>query len=361
MFIQLPRTLSLMFVVIFIFSSCANKKEKKVKDIVENVSVVKVEIAKFSSIEDVISSTGMIEAETLIKISSKIGGKVESVSCTEGNFVKKGQILLKLETKEILYQKDQTLAMKKQSQINLENIRKNYERMKSLYQEGVVSQQGLEQIETSKEVVEAQLEAAEAGLSLIEMQLENCFIKAPISGKISMKLVEVSEVIGPGIPLFQIIDISSVKIKIGISEEKIKEVKVGKKVRILSSVYPDKKFEGYINFVSPSASPLTRLFEVELKIPNNDELLKPGMLVQVEIITKKVDNVLVLSESAVLDEEGKKVVFVYQEGIAQKREITTGIESKGNIEIKGGMKENELVIIEGSYGLQDGTKVEKEN
>lgn len=354
------KILGIMFIIVFITLGCANKKEKKVEEKIENVSVVKVDTVKFSSVEDIISSTGTIEAETLIKISSKIGGKVESVSCTEGDVVKKGQILLKLETKEILHQKDQTLAMKKQSQINLENIRKNYERMKSLYQEGVVSKQGLEQIETSKEVVEAQLEAAEAGLSLIDTQLENCLIKAPISGKISMKLVEVSEVIGPGIPLFQIIDISSVKIKIGISEEKIKEVRQGKKVRILSSVYPDKKFEGYINFVSPSASLLTRLFEVELKIPNNDELLKPGMLMQVEIITKKVDNVLVLPESAVLDEEGKKVVFVYQGGVAKKREVITGIETKGNIEIKGGIEENELVIIEGSYGLQDGAKVEKE-
>lgn len=350
-----------IFAVILLFNLGCAKKEKKVEEKIENVSVVKVDTVKFSSMEDIISSTGTIEAETLIKISSKIGGKVESVSCTEGDVVKKGQILLKLETKEVMYQKDQTEAMKKQAQISLENIKKNYERMKSLYQEGVVSQQGLEQIETSKEVVEAQLEAAEAGLSLIETQLENCLIKAPISGKISMKLVEVSEVTGPGIPLFQIIDISSVKIKIGISEEKIKEVRVGKKVRILSSVYPDKKFEGYINFVSPSASPLTRLFEVELKIPNNDELLKPGMLVQVEIITKKVDNVLVLPESAVLDEEGKKVVFVYQEGIAQKREITTGIESKGNIEITKGLKKNEQIIIEGGYGLEDRTRVEKGN
>ena len=84
------------------------------------------------------------------------------------------------------------------------------------------------------------------------------------------------------------------------------------------------------------------------------------MFVNVEIITKKIKDKIVVPESAVLDEEDKKIVFVYENGIARKKIIETGIETKGRIEIKSGLNKDEIVIVEGNYVLEDGTKVEKE-
>lgn len=351
--------LTIFLLLLFLNLNCA-RKEKKTRETKPEIPPVKTEIVKKTPLENVIESTGIIEPDLSVKVSSKIAGRIEKIYYREGDFVKNGSILLTLDTKELVSQKQQMEAVKSQTEATLKNVEKNYQRMKNLYEEGIVSQQSFEAVETQLEVLKSQLQQTKAGISLIDTQLENSIIKSPVSGKISQRFVEEGEVIAPTVPLFQIVDTDFVKVKIGLSENKIKDVKIGQKVRVFSDTYPGKIFEGNINMVSPTSNPVSRLFDVQLKILNKGDLLKPGMFVKVEIIVKKIEDAIVIPKEAVIDEEDKKFVVLYEKGICRKREVLTGIEKEKVVQILKGLKENEEIIVEGGYGLEDGTRVRRE-
>jgi len=187
-------------------------------------------------------------------------------------------------------------------------------------------------------------------------------VKAPIKGTVIRYYVDIGESVIPQEPMPQepvlnIAYMDKVKIVVNVGEKDISKLRKGEKVRVSVDAYPRENFRGRVVRVAPAVDLRSRKVKVELEIENKDHRLKPGMFADVEIIYNEHKNVLVVPRIAVLEKEGRKILFTVEDERAKLREVKTGVSDEEKTEIVEGLTEGESVIIEGNYGLIDGAKV----
>lgn len=193
--------------------------------------------------------------------------------------------------------------------------------------------------------------------SIKGMEFQSAKITTPISGTVGMLFLDKGAMVAPQVPIAMIANIDKIKIKIGVTERDLPKVQKGESAVITVDAYPDKKFQGELKQISPFINPLTKTAEGEIIVPNQEHLLKPGMFARVELIIEEHTNTIVVPEKAVIERDDKRVIFVLKEDHAEMREVETGIESEGSIEVLKGLKIGEKVITLGNYGLRDNAKV----
>ncbi len=193
--------------------------------------------------------------------------------------------------------------------------------------------------------------------SIKGMEFKPAKITSPISGIVGMLFLDKGAMVSPQIPLAMIADINKVKVKIQIIEKELSKVHKGQPAVITVDAYPDKKFNGKLLQISPFVNPMTKTAEGEIVVPNQGHLLKPGMFARVELIIEEHKDVLVVPNKAVIEQEGREIVFVIDGNIAKLKEVETGFKDESKTEIISGLEQGESVIILGNYGLRDGAKI----
>jgi len=204
--------------------------------------------------------------------------------------------------------------------------------------------------------VQAQAEQAEVALGLAKIRLEDCTIKAPISGIISKRFVDVGAMVGPTQPLVSIVDIDTVKLLTHVSDEDLDKVKAAQKVEVKVGTYLNRSYEVKEINISPVMDPLSRKIEVKINISNPDYLLKPGMFPKIKLWGEK-KNVLLVPKGAVVKKEEKEQVFVVRDNRAYLQKVIVGLEKDGLVQIMKGLKEDDQVIISGQIDLNSGDLV----
>ncbi|PIV17878.1 MAG: hypothetical protein COS41_06300 [Elusimicrobia bacterium CG03_land_8_20_14_0_80_50_18] len=184
-------------------------------------------------------------------------------------------------------------------------------------------------------------------------------VVSPIKGILTMFYPDLGDAVfpAPGEPVAVVADMDRVKITVYLSAEDSVKVREGQKARAYTDAYPGRRFEGTVTLVAPAANPLTRKIKAEVTVPNAGHLLKPGTFARVEIVTGRRAGILTLPKKALRSEEDKQFVSVVKDGRAHSKQVLTGISDEDLIEIRDGLTEGEAVILEGNYGLADGTKV----
>jgi len=162
----------------------------------------------------------------------------------------------------------------------------------------------------------------------------------------------------PQEPVFNVAYVDKVRIVVNVGEKDISKVRKGEKVLVSVDAYPGESFPGNVVKVAPAIDPISRKLKVELEIENKEHKLKPGMFADVQIIYREHRNVLTVPRIAILERDGKNVLFTVEENRARMKEIKTGAYDEEKMEIVEGIGEGENVIIEGNYGLTNGAKVE---
>lgn len=287
----------LVFSSLLFYGCGQKKKENKPLETVEKKAMVKIARAKLGKIEETISLVGDIYGQREVKVYTKVSGKLAKKTKNEGELVKEDEII-------------------------------------------------------------ALVNRDEPALNFAEAE-----IKSPIGGMITKYFVDIGDDVFPAQPmsaqpLLTVAEIDKIKIEVHLSEKDAGKVKRGQKVRILVDSYPGKIFWGEVSEIAPQISPLTRKLKVNIEVNNEEYLLKPGMFARVEIITREYENILVVPLKTVLDREKQKIVFVVKENKAKMVPVETGISDEENIEIKRGLSTGEKVIVEGNFGLIEGTEVE---
>jgi RND family efflux transporter MFP subunit len=236
------------------------------------------------------------------------------------------------------------------------------EQLRSAREQLTIVQKGARKEE--KDAVKAQLDQAKAALALAKRMCQNATITSPIAGIIAHKNVELGKVVSPpmipGRALLHVIDVSTLKTRVNVSENKVKAVKLGQKALIALDGFPGETFSGKVSKISPVVDSRSRTFGAEIVIPNPDGKLKPGMFARVQLVLDKRSSVFVLPVEAVVDKGKEKVVFLAKSDVAIERQITVGLTDGINIEITSGVKAGEMVIVKGNLGLKAGTKISVE-
>jgi RND family efflux transporter MFP subunit len=346
-----------------IFLSCQPPQQQEAAaEQTYGAAQVKVFKVRKQKISEKLVYTGVIEARKKIVINPDIGGKIASIHVEEGDRVRKGQVLAELDTRAIRLQLEQAEAQKAVADASYRDAGNNLERWERLRKESAVSEQQYEQVKLAHDAARSQLQQAVAGVNLAKYNLDVSIMEAPFAGIIAAKNAEVGDVINPMMSGFgaasgvlTLMDFSSVKIEVEVSLIDVVRIAKGQTAYLSVYAYPDKVFEGRVTVVNLAADPLSKKFGVEIQLNNPELLLKPNTFGDVTLEVSSQENALVIPQLAVLE---NRFVFVADGGKALKREITIGLQDTSLLEVLQGLREGELVVVEGNYGLDEGAEIE---
>jgi len=328
-----------------------NKKENAEKTAIvaqKNASVsVKTQTVKTELVSLDFSVNGNFEPTQELMMTAERSGKVVKVLAKEGDRVTAGQTLAIMRG-DIIGVENQTAQAAYQTALT------DYKRFESAYQTGGVTKQQLDQAKMM--LVNAQSRLKQANISLGDTR-----IKAPISGIINKKMIEVGTILAamPPTTMFEIVNVSRLKLNINVDESQVAQLKIGEKVNITTSIYPDKKFVGTITFIAAKADSSLN-FPVEIEIINNSNNdLKAGMYGTALFDShQQQKSLMVVPRNAFVGSVESNQVFVVENGKAVLKTVTAGRIIGDKVEIINGLKNGDQVITTGQINLQNGTTVE---
>jgi len=351
------------------------------------VSKTAVEVQNAKAVEKNSSDTykATLEAYQQGIITSKISAKVISVSVDNGQYVNAGDTIVTLDNQDIrnsiksaqsqlqIYEQqlNSSQVSLEKLQINVDDAKRNYDRQKALFEVKAISQTDLEAVEktlnsakadynsglASIETAKANIGAQSVTIANYQDNLNNTIIKAPISGVISDKALNIGQMASQGTILAKVNDISSVYATIQIPQEKISGVKIGQAAtaKVDGS---DTTYNGTVQNIDLSADTSSRVFNCKIKIDNSDKTLYSGVYAQVDLFSDESTEIITAPINALVGGEGDYSVFVNDNGTAKKQKVTIGKTDENNVEITSGINDGDQIICTNTSTLQDGNEVE---
>ena len=283
-----------------------------------------------------------LEAERRVSVLARATGLVQQLSVEEGDSVVEGQLLVELD-------RAQARLQLRQSQAALDEARANYERIQVLSENKMVSQS---EFETTR------LRYNNSRISLEDAQLNLTYtsIKAPISGVLTQRMVELGDLVRGNQEIFVVADLDLLLVRIFIPERRMYQVKPGQRATISVEALPDQTFEGQIRMISPEVIPESGTVKVTLEVPA-DGLLRPGMFATVRLITDRHPQTLVIPKRALVLETEDDDVFKIVDSKVQLVQVEIGLAQGDRVEVLAGLEIGDLLVTVGHDGLKDGTAV----
>jgi len=313
------------------------------------------------------TTTSSVKSETEVTLSAQRTGKVIQLPVKEGDLVKAGSLIARLDLTE---ESVQTENMQTQSAANYDEAEKNLKRVEGLFQKGMVAQQDLDAARRAQQVAKSQYQAATADASV---KRDYSVIRAPFDGVIAKKYSEVGELLLPGKQIVTIVNPDKIYVLSTIDEVDVGRLRLDQPVTITVDAFPGEKFQGEIKRISPIVSGgklETRTADVWIYLYKKDGRMKPGMSADVEIQVTTLSNVLSVPSQVIIEREGKKQVYVTDGGaimkpgakaVAKLRPVEIGETNWSFTQIVKGLSAGDYVISTPAVeGLKDGSKVQIE-
>lgn len=304
------------------------------------VSVIAVQKQRLASS---ISLAGTINASNDVNVVSETQGSVRQVHLKIGDIVKVGTVLVEVE--DDIPRSNLTTA-----EISFQKAKRDFERSETLFQENSISRAQLDAGRLAMQASENQLEIA-------RRQLENTKIKTPIAGTVNSRFVDVGTMVQPGMPVANIVDITTLKVRVNVSEREAFQLKPGDPVDIVTDVYPDRKFQARVDNIA-SKSDEAHTYPVEIKLYNNPKSpLKAGMFCRIAFTSMAATDVIAIPRVTLVGSVKNAAVFVVRNGIAYLRQIVVGKQTNEYLEVLNGLGEGDTVVTSGQNNLVDKTRV----
>ena len=337
---------------VLLLTACGNDADKQ-----DGAKAVPVAVATART-DRIVSTTnvkGSIAGQTEVAVVPKTAGKVAEVHVAVGAAVKKGQTLFRVDTAELSLQFQQLEAGLVVAQANYANALKTLERAQSLFQEGAVSRQQLEQAELAAQ--SAKPVASEAGVALLRTQINDAAVKSPIDGVVAVCNVKVGEMASAALVGMVVVNMDQVLLQTDVTEQHINRLQVGKEVAVTISAAGGTPFAGVISEVAPAASAFTLTYPIKIRLDNPNHVIKPGMFAEADIVVAEKQNALIVPIAALVDSSGQTKVYVVTDHMAKSVAVETGIRTDDEVEIVSGLNAGDVVVVKGQYKLTDGSQI----
>ena len=325
-----------------------NKKQQtaKVQEVAKQVDKINVNVVtvQYESINTDYIANGTFLPKQEMNQSSEISGKVVSVLVKEGSRVGAGQVVATIK-------KDAIEVDMSQAQNNLQNAIIDNQRYENAFKTGGVTKQ---QLDNSR----LQLKNAQAAVRAQSVRVNNAAVRAGISGTINKRMVEPGAVVSPGTPMFEIVNINSLKLSVLVDESQVGKIQLGQQVAINVNVLPEDSFSGRITFIAPK-SDASLNFPVEIEVQNRGNL-KAGMYATAIFQTNngaETQNMLTVPATAFVNGVSSGQIFVAQNGVAKLIKVTPGKVYGDKVQILNGLKNGDQVITSGQINLDNGSKI----
>ncbi len=322
---------------------------------VKKTGGVKVEVARVErgEIEDIVSAPGEIRAKEERKINAEVTAEVVKLLIEEGDWVNRGEILVKLDSTEQFAAYQRATANVGAQRADLEFKKEQFKRKKELYDKGLISRENFENIATEVELTSSILENARTELGRARRSLDRATIRSPIPGTVMDINKEEGEVVvagtinNPGSIILTVSDLEEMEMAADVNESEIPLVSTGDTARISVDAFPDTTFTGIVYYKASMPNEMSSStaveFEVKISIPHHPGML-PGMSANCEIITAKKDNIIRIPLQALVARNKKNGVYKIEEGKTKFVEVKTGITEAMWVEITEGLEEGDLIV-----------------
>jgi membrane fusion protein, multidrug efflux system len=309
---------------------------------------------------EAVTAVGTIAAIKDVVVSSETAGRITAVLVKVGDHVRQGQTLVQVDAELKAIAVEQAKAQLQAAETNVKKAQKDFQRSEKLFSTGDIADVELEGYRLAYHSAEAQFKSATMGQRVAQRQLEDTRVKAPIAGVIASRKVEVGEMVGPGREVANIVDISSVKVRLSIPEEEIGKIRVKQPAELRVDSRPGFAIHGSVYTIGSKAeTPNGHSYPVEVVVQNKDiALLKVGMFARVDIQSGSANDALAISKESIINEETNPAVFVVENNIARLRPIKLGIRAGDRCQVLEGLRAGDLVISFGQKSLKDGSVVQ---
>jgi membrane fusion protein (multidrug efflux system) len=301
----------------------------------------------------VYSGTAPLESERKAFINPKVYGEIRAVLVDEGDRVREGQVLARLDG-------DQLRLELAQAEAQMRRLERDYHRNVELQKKGLVSA-------TAFENLKYELDAARATWDLAKLQLSYTDIRAPIAGTVTQKtdIVKVGNTVVPagGIiqnadsALFAIEDLDSLVVRISVPERELPRLSTGQVAELGFDAVPGRRFTGTVSLIRPAVDAATATFQARIRVSDPDGVLKPGMFARVAIVYERKADALQVPRAALLDGDGPPRVFVVSGGKAVEREVQLGLGNGAWVEVVSGLGDQDQIVVVGQGALRPGSSV----
>ncbi len=400
---MLSRSLTVTILSCFILSlaSCSKTSGKAVDSASPRPISVRVLTLEQKQIRRNVESVGSLFPLDEVTVSSEVEGRVEQVLVDVGDHVSAGQTIVKVVPTELQLTLDQQRASLQQARArlglsengedfkdargapevkkaaaDLADAEQKYQRAKTLYEQGLVPKQNLDEAESrynaahatydlSVQTIEnlrAQLAQSKAATSFAQKKVGDSIIRAPFAGQVKERPVTQGQYLKVQTPVMVIVNVDPMRVRLRVPEKMAAWVKTGQEVTVLVEAYPGRTFAGKITRINPSVDQQTRAFEVEALIDNRDALLKPGFFVKATIPSSFVVDALFVPQDALLYVYGVYKVFVIEGNTLKEREVKIGERTGDEVEIVEGLARGErIALATKGQDLKEGAIVEVAN
>lgn len=310
---------------------------------------VEVEALAPTPFTDYVRLTGTVEADRDVTIAAEESGVIRELYVEKGARVAAGQPIAKIDDRVLAPQAEQAAA-------EAALAKETWERQRRLWEE--------ERIGTEIAYLRARYaaETADANARALAARLERTTIRAPVSGILDARFVEIGSMVAPGTPVARVVDSDPVKVVGGVPERFAGDVRRGSAVRITFDVLPGREFEGRIAFVGTAVDAQSRTFPIEVEIPNPGGDIKPGMVANISATRRAFDSVIAVPREAVVRTESGYIAYVAVEQggrtIAEARPLQLGPAQMNRIVVESGLQAGDRLIVVGQQQVAAGDLLE---
>jgi membrane fusion protein (multidrug efflux system) len=305
-----------------------------------------VEVAKVAlrEVVDDISAVGTLVSNESVILRPEVAGRVAAIRFRDGAAVRKGDVLVELDSAV-------QSAEARQAQAELSLARANAERVEDLFARQFVSG-------SARDEAVSRFEVARANVALAQARLERTRIRAPFNGIVGIRKVNVGDYVRDGDALINIEDIAILKLDFRLPEIYLARLKPGQELEVTSDVVPGAPFPAEVEAIDPLVDADGRAVLLRARLDNGEGRLRPGVFARVRLIVERRDNVMLIPEAALVPAPGRtQYVFRVREGVAQQVGVSTGLRRAAEIEITEGLAPGDMVVTAGQFKLRDGTPV----
>ncbi|MCB1740326.1 MAG: efflux RND transporter periplasmic adaptor subunit, partial [Gammaproteobacteria bacterium] len=304
------------------------------------VETASVEITSLDQSVDVI---GTLRADESVTLRPEIAGRIEKILFTEGQQVRKGEPLFRLDAALIRADLNEANA-------NLALSQRSFDRAEDLIDRKLIAQSDYDSARSKLSVDRAKQASART-------RLDKSVIRSPFAGVVGLRQVSVGEYVSVGQALVDVVSIDPIKLEFAVPELYLSQVKVGQAVNLRADAFPGERFAGEVYAVAPQIDLATRSLTVRARVPNPDGKLRPGQFSSVSLVLDRVSDAMIIPEQALWPLGDKQYVYRVVDGKADQVEVRTGQRQPGKVQIVSGLNAGDTVITAGQQKIGAGSPV----
>lgn len=335
------------------------------------VDLTTVSLTYPSQANAVLTASGYVVAQRKAAVASKGTGRLEFLGVEEGDKVKKGRIIARLEDSDVIAALNKAKADLEVARADQEDAEQTLARQKKLYSSGLASKADLDAAQARYDRVQATIQSMLAGLRSAEVAVENTRIRAPFDGTVLTKDADVGEIVAPFASsvnsrgaVVSMADMSSLQVEADVAESNITRVSVGQSCDIVLDAYPDHRYPGVVHKIVPTADRAKATVMTKVSFKERDDRVLPEMSAKVTFLATGTGEseasappVLTVATPALVTRHGKQVVFLVKDGAAAESPVSVGSSWGERTEITEGLAKGDQVILHPDPGLVNGTRV----